>query len=82
MGKCACKMARVEGCGVCLPSSLPLVNEKLKKLRIAPSGLCTDETFLRRIFMDLTGGFPTFDDFSNAQRQYARIVTLDATART
>ena len=27
-------------------------------------------------------GLPTSDDFSNAHRQYARIVTLDATART
>ena len=27
-------------------------------------------------------GLPTVDDFSNAQRQYARIVTLDATERT
>src|SRR4029077_13995125 len=26
-------------------------------------------------------GLPTVDDFSNAHRQYARIVTLDATAR-
>src|SRR5262249_56073735 len=32
-----------------------LVDEKLKKLRIAPSGICNDETFLRRIYMDLTG---------------------------
>ena len=30
MGGCACKMARVEGFGVCLPSSPALVNEKLK----------------------------------------------------
>lgn len=41
-----------------------LVNEKLKKLRIAPSGICTDETFLRRIYLDLTGTLPTFDEYS------------------
>ena len=41
-----------------------LVNEKLKKLRIAPSGLCTDETFLRRIYLDLTGTLPTFDEYT------------------
>src|SRR5262245_28953442 len=41
-----------------------LVNEKLKKLRIAPSGLCNDETFLRRIFLDLTGTFPTFAEYT------------------
>jgi hypothetical protein len=41
-----------------------LVNEKLKKLRIAPSGLCNDETFVRRIFLDLTGGLPTFEEYN------------------
>ena len=40
-----------------------LVNEKLKKLRIAPSGICSDESFLRRIYLDLTGTLPTFDDY-------------------
>ncbi len=41
-----------------------LVNEKLKKLRIAPSGLCNDETFLRRIFLDLTGTLASFDEYN------------------
>ncbi|MBS0260657.1 MAG: DUF1549 domain-containing protein [Planctomycetes bacterium] len=41
-----------------------LVNEKLKKLRIAPSAVCDDETFLRRIFLDLTGTLPTVEDYS------------------
>ncbi|MBI3862072.1 MAG: DUF1549 domain-containing protein [Planctomycetia bacterium] len=41
-----------------------LVNEKLKKLRIAPSAICDDETFLRRIFLDLTGTLPTVDDYT------------------
>src|SRR3954453_13697288 len=30
----------------------------------------------------VVSALPTIDDFSNAQRQYARIVTLAATART
>ena len=40
-----------------------LVNEKLKKLRIAPSGICDDETFLRRIYLDLTGTLPSYDAY-------------------
>ncbi len=32
-----------------------LVNDKLKKLRIAPSGECDDETFLRRASIDIVG---------------------------
>src|SRR5437588_11157144 len=36
-----------------------LVNNKLKKLRIAPSELCTDEAFLRRAYIDITGALPT-----------------------
>ena len=40
-----------------------LVEAKLKKLRIAPSTICDDETFLRRIFLDLTGNLPAVDDY-------------------
>ena len=36
-----------------------LVLTKLNKLRIAPSGLCTDEEFLRRVSLDITGLLPT-----------------------
>ena len=32
-----------------------LVHAKLKKLRITPSGLCDDATFLRRVYLDITG---------------------------
>ena len=35
-----------------------LVGEKLKKLRILPSGICTDEEFLRRVTVDITGQLP------------------------
>src|SRR5207248_10629803 len=36
-----------------------LVNNKLKKLRVAPSELCTDEAFLRRAYIDIIGMLPT-----------------------
>jgi hypothetical protein len=35
-----------------------LVNQKLRKLRIAPSELCDDATFLRRVYLDLVGTLP------------------------
>jgi hypothetical protein len=35
-----------------------LVNAKLKKLRLLPSPLCSDTTFLRRAFLDITGTLP------------------------
>lgn len=40
-----------------------LVNAKLKKLRISPSGICDDETFLRRVHLDLVGVLPTPDEY-------------------
>ena len=33
----------------------PLVYEKLKKIKVVPSDLCTDEEFVRRVYLDLTG---------------------------
>jgi len=36
-----------------------LVDEKLDKLRIVPSGLCSDEDFIRRVFIDIVGSLPT-----------------------
>ena len=36
-----------------------LVHAKLRKLRIAPSELCDDATFLRRASLDITGTLPT-----------------------
>jgi hypothetical protein len=36
-----------------------LVHAKLKKLRITPSGLCDDATFIRRLYLDITGTLPT-----------------------
>jgi hypothetical protein len=36
-----------------------LVNAKLRKLRIAPSALSDDATFIRRAYLDLTGTLPS-----------------------
>ncbi len=36
-----------------------LVSAKLKKLRLLPSGQCSDEDFLRRVSIDLVGLLPT-----------------------
>ena len=38
------------------------VNAKLRKLRIAPSDLCDDPTFLRRVYLDITGTLPSPDE--------------------
>jgi hypothetical protein len=40
-----------------------LVLPKLKKVRILPSGVCTDEQFIRRVSIDITGTLPTEEDF-------------------
>jgi len=39
-----------------------LVHAKLRKLRIIPSELCSDEEFLRRVFLDITGTMPSLED--------------------
>ena len=36
-----------------------LVHKKLKRLKILPSDLCTDESFIRRVYLDLIGLPPT-----------------------
>ena len=40
-----------------------LVFEKLQDLRILPSDLCTDEQFIRRVTIDLSGTLPTPEEF-------------------
>lgn len=40
-----------------------LVHAKLRKLRIEPSGVCTDEEFLRRAFVDVVGTLPTPEEY-------------------
>ena len=36
-----------------------LVHNKLKKIRITPSGICDDNTFIRRAYLDVIGELPT-----------------------
>ena len=38
------------------------MDAKLAKLNVAPSGLCDDAEFLRRVYLDLTGTLPTPDE--------------------
>lgn len=40
-----------------------LVNDKLKKLRITPSEICSDEEFLRRVYLDIAGILPTREEY-------------------
>jgi hypothetical protein len=41
-----------------------LVGEKLKKLRMLPSPQCSDEEFLRRATIDITGTLPTEQEYT------------------
>jgi len=41
-----------------------LVADKLKKLRMHPSEICSDEEFLRRLYIDLNGLLPPADEFA------------------
>ncbi|MDA1158494.1 MAG: DUF1549 domain-containing protein [Planctomycetota bacterium] len=41
-----------------------LIYNKLRKLRIAPSGLCSDEEFLRRAHLDIVGVLPTVEEYA------------------
>jgi len=41
-----------------------LVFDRLEKLRIAPSDLCDDETFLRRVTLDLVARPPTVEEYN------------------
>ncbi|XAM01651.1 DUF1549 and DUF1553 domain-containing protein [Phycisphaeraceae bacterium D3-23] len=36
-----------------------LINDKLRKMRIVPSDVCSDEVFLRRVYIDIAGQLPT-----------------------
>lgn len=41
-----------------------LVHDKLHKLRILPSDICTDEEFLRRASIDIVGQLPTTEEYN------------------
>jgi hypothetical protein len=42
-----------------------LVHDKLHKLRMTPSELCSDEVFVRRLYLDITGMLPTVEESSS-----------------
>ncbi|KAA5539890.1 DUF1549 domain-containing protein [Roseiconus nitratireducens] len=42
-----------------------LVGKKLQQLRILPSGLCSDEEFIRRATIDITGLLPTEKEYAD-----------------
>lgn len=52
-----------------------LMQEKFKKLRIQPSAVCSDEEFLRRVTIDITGTLPTVEEY------YAFMQDADPTKR-
>jgi hypothetical protein len=57
-----------------------LVNENLHKLRILPSGICTDEEFVRRAYIDVVGIYPPPDEirtFLADQNPKKREVLID-----
>ncbi|MCM8535812.1 MAG: DUF1549 and DUF1553 domain-containing protein [Lentisphaeraceae bacterium] len=68
-------------------SSLPannyvdeLVNQKLTKLRIKPSQLCDDNTFLRRVYLDTIGRLPSEEEylvFTNSKDKNKRDLLID-----
>ncbi len=41
-----------------------LVNAKLERIRVLPSELCSDEVFLRRVAVDITGLLPTVEEYN------------------
>jgi mono/diheme cytochrome c family protein len=59
-----------------------LVDENLHKLRILPSGLCTDEEYVRRVYIDVIGVYPQPTDIrsfltdANPKKREALIDTL------
>ena len=40
------------------------VHEKLHRLRIVPSEICSDEVFIRRVYLDVVGLLPTAEELS------------------
>jgi hypothetical protein len=40
-----------------------LVAAKLRKIRVAPSEICSDEDFLRRVYLDIVGLLPTVEEY-------------------
>ncbi|MEX0679077.1 MAG: DUF1549 and DUF1553 domain-containing protein [Pirellulales bacterium] len=42
-----------------------LVSAKLQRIRVLPSDLCSDEVFLRRVTIDITGLLPTVEEYQS-----------------
>ena len=40
-----------------------MIGDKLNKLRMLPSAICTDEEFLRSVTIDITGSLPTVEEY-------------------
>ena len=51
------------------------MHNKFKNLRIIPSELCTDEEFIRRVTLDVTGRLPTVEEYN------AFLANVDPTKR-
>lgn len=58
-----------------------LVSQKWQRMKITPSELCTDEAFLRRVYLDLTGMPPSSDatrdfiaDSTESQRKRSALI--------
>jgi hypothetical protein len=57
------------------------IHEKLQKMHIVPSALCSDEVFVRRVYLDVIGQLPTEQDtlgFLNDDRADKRAHLVDA----
>ena len=56
-----------------------LVGEKLKRLRILPSELCSDQEFLRRVTIDIVGLLPTDEEFQQFMQDDSpdKTITMD-----
>jgi hypothetical protein len=48
-----------------------LVATKLEKLRVMPSGLCSDEEFIRRATIDIAGCLPTEEEYNEFMSEMA-----------
>jgi hypothetical protein len=48
-----------------------LVHKKLRDLRIAPSELCTDEAFVRRVYLDVVGLLPAPEEYDRFMKNPA-----------
>jgi hypothetical protein len=49
-----------------------LVNAKLRKLHIEPSGICDDRTFARRVYIDIVGKLPSIDELARFLKDKAK----------